>query len=214
MTRPSPASLLPRLALVAGAALLAACGGLPFEGAGSGSAERARDAVDAWARRHPDGWVVTLATDAPLASPSWSPPCSANPPSGFVTVRYETAGAEIDLAFRCTGPSGTGAAVLQERFAFAVLQRLPHGIAVPGWRFSVLTPTSSVSEGVTFADAGGGRVLVAIETPLFAVYGQGTGAACVPPADAPMPAGCWVQREHRVPLRLTLRAPIVPPGPR
>ena len=196
--------------LVAAPILLAAagCGGLPVESAGASSRDRASAAVDDWAGRHPDGWRLDLATARPLARPSFAPPCSASPPSGFALVRYETADAEIDLAFRCPIGAGDGAAALQARFAFAVLGRLPHGIAVPGWVFGVLTPSSSIATGVTFADAGGGRVRVRIDTPLFAVRGVDTRPGCTPPADSSMPAACYVSREHAVPLVLTLVAPI------
>ena len=207
---PLPAHLR-RLAAAAAALLATACGGVPFESAMT-MHDRADEAVEAWVRRHPAEWRLELATATPLVRPAWSPPCAANPPSGFVTVRHETGDTEIDLAFRCPVDAGGGAAALQARFAFAVLQRLPHGIAAPGWSFRVLTPSSSVSSGVTFADARNGRVLVTIDAPLYAVHGQRAGADCEPPADAPMPAGCFVHREHRVPLRLTLLAPIVSPG--
>lgn len=192
------------LLLLAGAG----CGGTPVEVSALSSRDHAREAAEAWTRRHPAEWRLDLATRRPLARPTFSPSCSAGSPSGFAIVRHETADTEIDLAFRCPIGPGDGAAVLQERFAFAVLGRLPHGIAVPGWVFGVLTPTSSIATGVTFADAGGGRVRVRIDTPLFAVQGVDTRPSCVPPADSSMPPACYVSREHSVPLRLTLVAPI------
>ena len=205
-----PRPLLRRLAAAPLLAVAGAgCGIVSITGpADRGDAARA---VERWVAAHPTEWVVSLATAVPLARPAWSPPCSANPPSGFAVVRFEAQGTEIDLAFRCPiGPgAGDGAAVLQSRFAFVVLDRLPHGIRVPGWEFRVLTPSSSIASGVTFADVGGGRVRVTIETPLYAVYGRDTRPACEPPADGPMAPECWVSRTHAVPLRLTLVAPIL-----
>ena len=204
--------LLARLRRLApAAALLAAagCGGLPLEAtSGRSSPAEAERAVEAFLRRHPSEWRLDLATVRPLERPAFSPRCSAGSPSGFVMVRHETADVEIDLAFRCPIGAGDGAAALQERFAFAVLGRLPHGISAPGWVFRVLTPSSSIDAGVTFADAGSGRVRVAIDTPLYAVQGVDTRPSCIPPADSSMPAECYVTREHRVPLKLRLTAPI------
>ena len=202
---------LRRVAAAVVAVAAAGCGGGPLASATTMHG-RADEAVEAWIRRHPAEWRLGLATNTPLARPAWSPPCSANPASGFVTVRHETADTEIDLAFRCPVDARGGAAALQASFAFAVLQRLPHGIAAPGWTFTVLTPSSSISSGVTFADAPNGRILATIDTPLYAIHGQRAGADCRPPADAPMPVGCYLQRVHQVPLRLTLLAPIGSPG--
>lgn len=203
-----PLPLRLRHLAAAGAALLAAgCGGLPVE-ATLASRSSPDAAIDAFVLRHPAAWRLDLSTGRPLARPSFSPQCAAGSPSGFVMVRHETADTEIDLAFRCPIGAGDGAAALQERFAFAVLGRLPHGMSVRGWVFSVLTPSSSIDAGVTFVDAGNGRVRVTIDTPLYAVQGVDTRPSCVPPADSSMPAACYVSREHRVPLTLTLTAPI------
>jgi hypothetical protein len=198
---------LAALATPAAALLAAGCGGLPLESVLSSSGG-ADEVVDAFVRRHAAGWRLDLATERPLARPSFSPPCSGGSPSGFVMVRHETADTEIDLAFRCPIGVGDGAAALQEHFAFAVLGRLPHGMSARGWVFRVLTPTSSIERVVTFADARDGRVRVTIETPLFAVQGVDTRPSCVPPADGSMPDACYVSREHPVPLTLTLTAPI------
>jgi hypothetical protein len=158
--------------------------------------------------------MLQLNRDNPLFRPVWSKPCSQNPDSARVTLRYGDAGgqesgktAEIDLAFRC--PIGTGVAVgdLAGAFADAVLQHLPHGIVAPNWTFDLLTPSSSVKDGVGFQQPAVGRLLVTIETPMFAVYGHSTRPDCKPPADAPSPPGCYLQIEHRIPLRLKLTAP-------
>jgi hypothetical protein len=88
-----------------------------------------------------------------------------------------------------------------------VLQELPHGIESRGWRFQVLTTSSSVDEEVTFTMAAPGRLRIGIETPLYAVSGHSVRPACQPPADAPSPEGCHLLRPLRTPLRLSLAVP-------
>ena len=70
-----------------------------------------------------------------------------------------------------------------------------------------MTPSSSVEQGVTFSRLPGERMLVSIDTPLFAVYGHSVRPPCQPPADAPTLEGCYLRREHRVPLHLRLSVP-------
>jgi len=193
-----------------GAALLlslaaAGCGGVLDSSSDREAAERA---VDRWVRDHPDGWTLRLQDARPLVRAEWSTPCSRPQPSGMVTMSYRSQGTEIDLGFRCPVGAAAGAPQLQAAFAYAALQRLPHGISVPGWDFHVLTPSSSVGQGTTFSTPAPGRLLVSLETPLYAVYGRSLAASCQPPADGPLPEGCYVSREHRVPLSLRLEVPL------
>jgi hypothetical protein len=116
--------------------------------------------------------------------------------SGFTALRYASGATEIELFFECPLDAIAHVEDLTAAFSHAVLQKLPHGIVSPGWRFEVLTPTSSISEKVTFAAPSPGRLLVVIETPL-----------CQPPADAPSPEGCYLLREHRILLNLSLAVP-------
>lgn len=167
---------------------------------------RAERAVESWVDRHPAEWELGLESGSALARPEWSQACAAGPPSGFTVLRYEASGAEIDLFFRCPVASGASVQQLQSAFSHVVLQRLPHGIDAPGWEFRVLTPSSAVQEGVTF-QAQGGRLHVGVETPLYAVYGHSVRDACIPPADGRSERDCYLSREHRIPLRLTLRVP-------
>jgi hypothetical protein len=167
----------------------------------------AQHAVERWVEQHQGGWSLTLRSSRVLTRPEWSRPCADSPDSGFTTLRHATAGTEIDLLFRC--PVGPGASVdeLAAAFAFVVLQELPHGIRSPGWRFRVLTPSSSISEQVTFSTTAAGRMRVEIETPLYAVHGHSEREACRPMVDGPSAEGCYLGREHRVPLSLTLEVP-------
>ena len=124
----------------------------------------------------------------------------------MVRLRYESADTEIDFHFTCPlGPSA-GVDELRAAFAFAVLTELPHGIEIPGWHFALFTPTSSVREVVTFEPAENGGVRIFVDTPLYAVRGVSLHRSCEAPADAPLPPGCWVLREHPIPLRVTVQA--------
>jgi hypothetical protein len=163
-------------------------------------------AVDAWVHRHADAWTLNLESGRALTRPAWSQPCAANPPSGFTVLRYEASDAEIDLLFRCPVDGGATVQQLQAAFAGIVLQTLPHGIRSSGWEFRVLTPSSTVEEGVTFQSQAG-QLRVAVETPLYAVYGRSLRDDCMPPADAPMEPGCYLNRQVPIPLRLTIRVP-------
>lgn len=163
-------------------------------------------AVDAWVSAHPDEWIVHINGSNSLVRPEWSAPCSQNPPSGQVTLRYSAPGTEIDLHFDCPLTAAASAADLAAAFSIAVLLP-PHGIESPGWSFRVVTPSSAVRTGVTFAPPAAGRLLVTIDTPLYAVYGNSTRPACEPIPDGAYAEGCSLRREHPIPLRLTLLVP-------
>jgi len=167
----------------------------------------ARRAADRWVQRHPTGWTLSLKGERALTRPTWSRGCADRPESGFTALRYAAEDVEIDLFFRCPVGDAAGAADLARAFSHAVLQELPHGIESRGWRFDVRMPSSSVSEKVTFSAPAPGRLVVGVETPLHAVYGHSVRTACQPPADAPSPEGCYLSREHRIPLSLTLTVP-------
>ncbi|HEU0014087.1 MAG TPA: hypothetical protein VFQ45_10410 [Longimicrobium sp.] len=165
----------------------------------------AQRVVDWWVAMHPDGWDVDL-SGWPLQRPEWSKPCSQNPPMGTVVLRYFATNTEIDLHFRCPLGASSTAQDLAAAFQFAVLTHLPHGLLSSGWKFEMLTPTSSISEGVTFPAPGPRQLLVDIDTRLYAVYGQSVRKACEPPQDAPALEGCYLSRQHSIPLRIRMSA--------
>lgn len=166
----------------------------------------ANRAVEQWVASHPTEWAVTLGGERTLFRPEFSTSCSQGGKNNLVALTFESAEAEITFYFTC--PLGSTAAVddLRATFAFAVLDRLPHGIETPGWRFFLYTPTSSVRDVVTFDPGANGSVRIFIDTPLYAIGGMSQHPSCQAPADAPSPPGCSLLREHRIPLRLTLRA--------
>lgn len=164
-------------------------------------------ATEDWTVSHPLSWsVVTSGTQAPRRT-SWSQPCSANPPSGFVALNVQTANARVTAFFRCPITSARTAAELADAFSHIVLEELPHGIAVPNWRFEVLTPASSLFSGVSFFDQAGGRIRIQVETPLYAVYGHSSRRTCIPLADGDSAPSCYVFREHAIPLSLNVSVP-------
>lgn len=165
----------------------------------------ANRAVDQWVGRHPTEWAVSPRSERTLYRPEFSTSCSQGGKNNLVTLTYESADTEIDLYFTCPLGPTAGVDELRASFAFAVLTELPHGIDVPGWRFTLYTPTSHVRDGVTFEAAGNG-VRIRIDTPLYAIGGISLHPSCQPPADAPTPPGCYVHREHGIPLRVTLQA--------
>lgn len=164
-------------------------------------------AAESWTAAHPLSWsVVTSSTQAPRRT-SWSQPCSANPPSGFVALNVQTATTRVTVFFRCPVTSARTAAELRDTFNHIVLEELPHGLAVPNWSFEVLTPASSLFSGVSFFDQVGGRVRIQVETPLYAIYGHSSRRTCTPPADGESAPSCYVFREHAIPLTLSVSVP-------
>lgn len=167
----------------------------------------ANRAAEDWVDGHRTSWTLSLSSSHQLSRPSWANPCDQNPVSGTTVLRYAAANTEIDLHLQCPlGPAATWQD-LAASFSRAVLQELPHGIRSNGWTFRVMTPASAIATGVTFAEATGNRIKVTIETPLYAIIGHSTRDNCSAPADAPSPEGCYLVREHPVPLRLTLVVP-------
>jgi hypothetical protein len=167
--------------------------------------DAARRAAERWTAQHPREWSLEL-SGAALTPTPWSQPCSRIAAGGLVSLRFAADDTEVDLYFRCPVGGARDARELQAAFSHVALGRLPHGIRAPGWRFDVLTPSSSFSEGVVFEVPASGRMRISIETPLYAVSGRSTRPECEPPADAPMAEGCYLTREHRIPLRLRIDA--------
>jgi hypothetical protein len=167
----------------------------------------ANRAVDSWVETHASEWRLSRQVIRPPVHPDWSRPCSQNPPSGFTVLRIRESRLDMLLFFRCPVEGEAGHPDLNAAFSHAVFDELPHGITARGWRFTTYTPSSSFSEAVVFSGPTAGRVQVEIDTPLYAVYGHSTRASCQPPVDAPSPPGCYLLREHRIPIRLSVSMP-------
>jgi hypothetical protein len=177
----------------------AGCG----ETADQGDADQA---VHRWAQEHAGGWTITAddASHAFVRAP-FSETCVNN----TITLRYVAPGYQVDLGVACPGPQGTDLAGLRSGLEYVVLDELPHGLDVPGWRFRIFTPTSSFTEGVELVSWDGGRLKVKIDTGLFALDGDRDGKECETPADGATPAACRVRAELRnLPLHLTVTAPL------
>jgi hypothetical protein len=166
-------------------------------------AERAaQDFVD----RHREGWrVVVRGSDAPAILEQTSM-CGALAGGQVNTLMLSGRDARMTLYFECGVPLGASAAELSAALRFVVIDDLPHGIASPGWRFQILTPSSSFSESVALRDDGG-RLTVEIDTPLFAVFGYSEHPKCETLQDAVGPNECYLERPFEAPLRLTFSVP-------
>jgi|GEM_PF-4145705 len=199
-----------RLLPIAACVLITACDGGPLGPEAEHAA--AVKAVDTWVAANPAEWRLERTLSRPAEHATWSAECAGNPPTGVTALRIQEAGLDMLLFFRCPASGGLDAGALAAAFSRAVIDEVPHRISSRGWRFTLRTPSSSFEEQVVIDISPSGRLLVSIDTPLYAVYGHSTRAQCQPPADAPSPEGCYLLREHRVPLRLELSVPI--PGPR
>jgi hypothetical protein len=190
--------------LAAGALMLGACRD-PLSPAEEFA--EANEVVDAWIAERPTAWTISATGARAPRRAGWSDGCSASPPSGLVAIEAEAEGTRLQLFFRCPLVEPASAADLQAAFSHVAIDRLPHGLDVSNWTFSAETPFSSFSGGVTFHSPAAGRLRIAIATEMYGLYGRSVRASCVPPADAAVPEGCYVFREHRIPLAVSLTVP-------
>ena len=63
------------------------------------------------------------------------------------------------MYFDCSITAATTLDQIREAYRFVVLNKLPHGIQVPGWTFIILTPVSSFKDEVTFVSWSGGQLV-------------------------------------------------------
>lgn len=167
----------------------------------------ATDAVDGWIAARPTAWSVSAVGARAPQRAEWSDACSASPVSGLVALEANAGATRLLVFFRCPVVAPASAAGLQAAFSHVVLDRLPHGLAVPNWTFAARTPSSSFSDGVSFSSPASGRLRIAIATELHGLYGQSERPACAPLADGPSLERCYLFREHRVPLAVSVTVP-------
>ncbi|MCC7001066.1 MAG: hypothetical protein IT357_02830 [Gemmatimonadaceae bacterium] len=167
------------------------------------TAERAaQDFVD----RHREEWRVNVLGSDPPAILEQTSMCGPTGGSGVNVLLLSGRDARISLYLGCGVTRGASADELAAALRFVVIEALPHGIASPGWRFQVLTPSSSFSEGATLRVAGG-RLTVDVDTPLFAIFGYSERPSCEAPQDGFATNECVLQRPFDVPLHLTFSVP-------
>jgi len=190
--------------LAAGALILGGCRD-PLSPAGEFAA--ATEAVDAWTAARPNAWSISAVGARAPQRAEWSKGCSASPVSGLVALEASAGATRLLLFFRCPAVEHASAAALQAAFSHVVLDELPHGLAVSNWSFSARTPSSSFSDGVLFSSPSSGRLRIAIATELYGLFGHSERPSCVPPADGPSLEGCYLFREHHVPLAVSVTVP-------
>lgn len=167
------------------------------------AAERA--ALD-FVSRHRDVWRVDVrGTDSPAVL-EVNRACNAPGDSGLNALLLSGGGARVTLYLDCAVAAGASATELSAALAFVAIEELPHGIASPGWKFRVLSPSTTIADGVTI-DVARGRSTVHIDTPLFAVFGYSERPRCQPPQDSFRTNDCFLQHSFDVPLRLSLSVP-------
>jgi hypothetical protein len=174
--------------------------------------EVALDEACRWASQHPDRWTLGLEETSRAAGfhrARTSAPCGASTTESVVAT-FEAGDAELELHLSCAATRAETAEDLRGALRYVVLRNLPHGARAPDWRFRVLTPSSSFSDGVEMVALEGGALSLRIRTPLEALYGFSLFPPCIPPADGLTAPRCYVRFEHHIPLDLTLRAPFDP----
>ena len=170
---------------------------------------QAEDAIDAWIGRHPDGWAgAARSADAPTR-PSWTPACSDPASPGYVSLRLDGPGGEIELAFRCPLDERATVEQLQTQFVRAVPWDLPTGIRSPNWRFQTLLTVASIYDGVTFHTPSPGLLAVDINSMMRGVMGTSTRCPGTAVAYDSLPDACVVLREHRVRMQMRYTVPAV-----
>lgn len=175
--------------------------------------DRAVRLAQQWTAAHAPEWSITLPGTGPAQGfqrAEWDKARCGPDTNHLVTASFTNADTTVELYFDCSVTQATTLEALRTAYRFTVLRALPHGLQLPTWRFELLTPVSSFSEGVELAAWHDGILDVRIKTPLYALYGHSTVKACGYIADAPSPPRCYVHKEHRIMLALTFSARFSP----
>lgn len=162
----------------------------------------AEQAVQKWTQSHTDTWNITAVEKNTLEQSLGE--CRE---PGVLPLVFDAQGVSTTLYFKCALGENLTLPNLPGRFAYAVIEQLPHGLKTPHWQYKVLTPSSSFTESVYFEQSNTAR-RVRIKTALYAIYGNSTAKACQVPADAGLPPDCYVQQEIPLQLNLQLNYPL------
>ncbi|MFT0212461.1 hypothetical protein VQ643_07555 [Pseudomonas sp. F1_0610] len=164
---------------------------------------QAQKATAKWALEHPASWSVNATEQLSLEQALGE--CRE---PGVLPLSFNAQGVKTTLYFKCSMGEKLTLANLPARFAYAVIDELPHGIETPNWNYRILTPASSFSESVYFDQSATTR-RVRIKTPLYAISGTSNKMPeCLTPADAPAKKECYVTQEIAVELNMILDYPI------
>lgn len=183
--------------LASGLVAAMGCGGEETPPVESG-APAALEASRSWVQAHPTGWTVEVGCGSEFArGPSTPPTDCVNGTRGF---QLQSGGSELLLFFACGVQPNLQS--LRDTLDSAVIDALPHGVELEGWRFQVLTPVSRFSETLTVQTFADQAMTMEIVTPLYAISGHSTAERCQIADGAP--EGCSSFIEHQIPLTLRL----------
>lgn len=167
-------------------------------GAPEASAPEALEAARAWVLANPDGWTVDVGCGEVFERGPSTPPMDCV--NGTQWFQIDSGGVKLSLFFDCDVRADL--ASLRAGLDSAVIDALPHGVELEGWRFYVRTPVSRFSETLTVQSFTDRDLAVEIVTPLFAISGHSRAQRCQ--VEDGSPDGCSVRIEHPIPLTLRL----------
>ncbi len=120
------------------------------------------------------------------------------------------AGWRITLGFNGMIGPDTPLETVRKQVAYIALDRVPTpGLRVQGWEIWPRTPRSSLRKGIEILAYGGGRIKLRVKWEFFALYGRDPSIEV--PADASAPKDSYFMIRKRIPLDLTLDAPLAMP---
>lgn len=161
----------------------------------------------AWLDQLGDGGLVLHAT---LAEPGFVVRQGDSAVGRVTKFELDDEGYRVSFTFRGEHTAATPPDTLRGQFWHAVIDRVPTpGFDPPGWETRPLTPTSSFDTGVELVSLADGRATFRVQTEFFALSGRDP--AVLVPADAPAPPGSFFQLRRRLPLDLTISAPVAFP---
>ncbi len=185
--------------IMVGIAGLLGCGATePLEGTVETGDPAALAASREWVLANPDGWTVEVGCGGEFERGPSTPPMDCV--NGTRGLQIEHEGADLLVFFGCGVQPNLQS--LRDTLDSMVINALPHGVELEGWRFSILTPVSRFSETLTVQTFADPSLTMEIVTPLYAISGHSLEQRCQV-ADA-TPEGCSSLIEHPIPLTLRL----------
>ena len=171
---------------------------MPLPGTVESGEPEALEASREWVLAHPTGWTVEVGCGGVFERGPSTPAMDCV--NGSRAFQIDSAGSNLMLFFGCDVRPNLQS--LRDTLDSGVINALPHGVELDGWRFNVDTPVSRFDETLTVQTFADQALTVEIVTPLFAISGHSLEDRCQV-ADA-SPPGCSSFIEHPIPLTLRL----------